>query len=83
MLVILPPDRMIRENPAMDPALLFISILLILNCLVFPLLGVVIFWFKARGSFLAKLGWSLLIIQPLVGLFFLNEAMAKCGLKNR
>lgn len=67
----------------MDPALLVILIAMILICVVFPLLGLVIFWFKARGSFLAKLGWSLLIIQPLVGLFLLNEAMAKCGLKNR
>jgi hypothetical protein len=54
-----------------------------LICVVFPLLGLVIFWFKARGSFLAKLGWSLLILQPLVGLFFFNEVMAKCGLKRR
>ena len=67
----------------MDIASILILVAFILICLVFPFLGVVVFWFKARGSFLAKLGWSLLIVQPLVGLFFLNEAMAKCGLKRR
>jgi hypothetical protein len=83
MLAILPHGRMIQENPPMDPASIAILIAMSLICVVFPLLGLVIFWFKARGSFLAKLGWSLLILQPLVGLFFFNEVMAKCGLKRR
>lgn len=83
MLAIFHLAWMIERNPPMDIAFVIPFTALMLICVVFPLLGVVVFWFRARGSFLEKAGWSLLIIQPFVGLFFLNEALAKCGLSLR
>lgn len=43
---------------------------------ILPAVSVFVFWKRVNISFSRKLYWSILIAQPLVGLYFLNEGLS-------